>query len=375
MNLPDTRSCPYCGGEIKTAAAICKHCKQPVPAPGAAPRLSGVDAEVQQLLVSRGLLTETQFDSALTRRGQGDRDLLEFLSGQGLITGAQAQNVRASLKTQAVGEANRLGRIALDKMLITQEQFEQALEVVQTAPEAKRLPDILFKLGFVTAAQRDTLAGDQSVPGSAPSIAGAPPRGPAAVVNTAAIKKIDWRLALVFNCVTVGILTWCGFLSATNNFWYRYHGETFCGVVALCSLVLTVVFSCMLLYKCWTVVANDTSPVSPTKAVGFLFIPFFNLYWMFVAFPKLSLLLNDHASALRTEKPTNYGLGMALAVLAVVAMTFGFLSGLVDGDREVENMLAGVGVLADLGSFVVWILFFKDVARVAEVVRVAGGGK
>lgn len=46
---------------------------------------------------------------------------------------------------------------------------------------------------------------------------------------------------------------------------------------------LTVVF-CILIYRMWKYLPKDVSGnISPAKAVGFLFIPFFSFYWIFVA--------------------------------------------------------------------------------------------
>jgi hypothetical protein len=38
------------------------------------------------------------------------------------------------------------------------------------------------------------------------------------------------------------------------------------------------------LYRAWSLVQPAGSTISPAKAVGFLFIPFFNLYWIFIAY-------------------------------------------------------------------------------------------
>ena len=47
--------------------------------------------------------------------------------------------------------------------------------------------------------------------------------------------------------------------------------------------IARAVFFCMLLYKYWNLVQTEPSSMTPGKAVGFLFIPVFGLYWMFVS--------------------------------------------------------------------------------------------
>lgn len=44
----------------------------------------------------------------------------------------------------------------------------------------------------------------------------------------------------------------------------------------------------ILIYKFWQIVQDGFARTSPGKAVGFLFIPFFNFYWLFVAYFGLS---------------------------------------------------------------------------------------
>jgi len=40
----------------------------------------------------------------------------------------------------------------------------------------------------------------------------------------------------------------------------------------------------IILYKAWQVIQDGQPRTTPGKAVGFLFIPFFNFYWMFMAY-------------------------------------------------------------------------------------------
>lgn len=66
-------------------------------------------------------------------------------------------------------------------------------------------------------------------------------------------------------------------------------------VLGLPAIIAGVVFYVMLLYKLWCTVQDGRAESTPGKAIGFLFIPFFNLYWQFVAFWGLSKDLNRYA--------------------------------------------------------------------------------
>lgn len=57
-------------------------------------------------------------------------------------------------------------------------------------------------------------------------------------------------------------------------------------------LVLVVIPKFMLLAKFWRVLQVDGSEISPGRAVGFLFIPFFNFYWLFKVYFNLAKGLN-----------------------------------------------------------------------------------
>ncbi|MGJ8672921.1 GYF domain-containing protein [Rubritalea sp.] len=48
--------------------------------------------------------------------------------------------------------------------------------------------------------------------------------------------------------------------------------------------VIAYIFGLIYLHRAWTLLQPSGTAVSPAKAVGFLFIPFFNLYWIFVAY-------------------------------------------------------------------------------------------
>jgi hypothetical protein len=54
-------------------------------------------------------------------------------------------------------------------------------------------------------------------------------------------------------------------------------------VLCLACFALSGIFFYINLYRAWSCLAAGMPSTSPGKAVGFLFIPLFNLYWMFVA--------------------------------------------------------------------------------------------
>lgn len=52
---------------------------------------------------------------------------------------------------------------------------------------------------------------------------------------------------------------------------------------AFLTMLLGAVFMLMLFYRMWEVIQDGNARTAPGKAVGFLFIPLFNIYWSFQA--------------------------------------------------------------------------------------------
>ena len=60
------------------------------------------------------------------------------------------------------------------------------------------------------------------------------------------------------------------------------------GIVCILFLVI--------LYRSWKVIQDGTPRTTPGKAIGFLFIPFFNIYWLFIATVGLVKDMNKYAN-------------------------------------------------------------------------------
>jgi hypothetical protein len=69
---------------------------------------------------------------------------------------------------------------------------------------------------------------------------------------------------------------------------------SYAGTWALVSCILLLLFGCaailfgatiwyLLLYRAWSAIQDGNASTTPEKAVGFIFIPFYNFYWVFKA--------------------------------------------------------------------------------------------
>ena len=70
------------------------------------------------------------------------------------------------------------------------------------------------------------------------------------------------------------------------------------GAVLLAGTALPVIAGaavwCVLLYRFWNLIQDGYARTAPDTAIGFMFIPFFNFYWIFVAIHGLVVDLNNY---------------------------------------------------------------------------------
>ena len=90
-------------------------------------------------------------------------------------------------------------------------------------------------------------------------------------------------------------------------------------MLVTCSLtaIPAVVFACLSLYQLWKLVPADIARTTPGKAVGFWFIPGFNLYWDFVAWRGLGDAMNKTLQRRGIQYTVNPSLGLTSSILYV----------------------------------------------------------
>ncbi len=88
------------------------------------------------------------------------------------------------------------------------------------------------------------------------------------------------------------------------------------GVAAVAAPLLTLVW----LARAWRAIPQEQGGMSAGKAVGLLFVPLFNLYWMFRVIPGLSTALTQ---TLQSREPSRsfragYGAGLTACILSLI---------------------------------------------------------
>ncbi len=124
-------------------------------------------------------------------------------------------------------------------------------------------------------------------------------------------------------------------------------------IVLFCILFLLAIFGavtfCVLIYKMWAAIQDGHARTTPGKALGFLFIPFFNLYWMFQVFPGFAKDYNAYVDRQDLGVPH---LSTALFTAYCALILCGFIP--------------LVGIAADIAAFVVGIAM---IAKICDAVN------
>jgi hypothetical protein len=117
-----------------------------------------------------------------------------------------------------------------------------------------------------------------------------------------------------------------------------YSAGRIISLIGFISILIANIYSLVLLYRLWkfTIAESKMNELKPSietpgKAIGYLFIPFFDLYWIFIAFGKLPKNLNAIANAKGIKEMMSESIGTVLAVLVILSIipVIGYLTALI----------------------------------------------
>ncbi|MDR0609100.1 MAG: ankyrin repeat domain-containing protein [Planctomycetaceae bacterium] len=120
--------------------------------------------------------------------------------------------------------------------------------------------------------------------------------------------------------------------------------------------VLTYMVRCILIfvliYRCWAILREGNPRSSPGMAVGLMFVPLFNFYWMFVATVGLAKDMNQYRNrfGLTHVKPVSVGLPITICILVIL------------------SIIPFIGYIVLINELL-WILFTFSLARVADAIQ------
>lgn len=93
------------------------------------------------------------------------------------------------------------------------------------------------------------------------------------------------------------------------------------GPVMVPVLLLAIIAHLVFIYRFWSSIQDGSPRMSPAKAVGFLFIPIFNIYWIFQVYGGFATDFNRYVETKGIQTPQ---LSQGLLVFNVILMFLAF---------------------------------------------------
>lgn len=171
--------------------------------------------------------------------------------------------------------------------------------------------------------------------------------------TASASQTINWIPALVLYCVMSAASILLSLVELEDE---EAAGKL--TLLALPLIILGVVFVSILHYQCWKALPERFRATTPGKAVGYLFIPFYNFYWAFLSWPKLAEGLVEWQKSIGKATLTDArSLAMTYAIIFVCGMTVGWIPGL--------------NILINLGDLVLFIIFYRKIVTAINEMKSA----
>jgi hypothetical protein len=154
--------------------------------------------------------------------------------------------------------------------------------------------------------------------------------------------------------IIITILIWCAILAFGLAHIYAYTKESnrVLMVLALFASLISIyvfVVVCIFIHKAWASIQDGHVRTGPCKALGFLFIPLFNFYWIFQAIWGFAVDFNKYASRnnVRAAPRLPEGLFLAYCILTIVAL-IGFVLPFVVPLIGVANIVIGAILIGEV---------------------------
>jgi hypothetical protein len=129
--------------------------------------------------------------------------------------------------------------------------------------------------------------------------------------------------------------------------------------LAIALFIYAIVMELVLLYKAWKVIQDGSARTSPGKAIGFLFIPFFNFYWIFQAFWGFA---KDYNAYVQRHHAASAG-GISIPVLSVnLFLAYCILS-------LVAGLLSSIPFIGFLFVIAYFVLFVMVIIKLCDAIN------
>ena len=135
-----------------------------------------------------------------------------------------------------------------------------------------------------------------------------------------AIKPVEVPIYKKINPKICGISTLGAYTLFILSFFVSNQEQLFAALILASGLVAMIgfVYSLISLGRCWAILQGTTARTTVNKAISFLFIPFFNLYWMFIAYAGLANDANKYADQQKLTRRISYGLAITVCISTLI---------------------------------------------------------
>lgn len=121
---------------------------------------------------------------------------------------------------------------------------------------------------------------------------------------------------------------WGGLLMLFSGIWFSDslgYGVLLMILAGWGLMIFAVIYSLVCLHSCWALIEGTTARTSAARAAAFLFIPIFNLYWLFVAFKGLATDANKYLESKgRGDLKISGGVSLAYCICVLVPVATWF---------------------------------------------------
>ena len=144
--------------------------------------------------------------------------------------------------------------------------------------------------------------------------------------------------------------------------------------LGLALMIYGIVVYCILLYKSWQQIQDGQARTTPGKAVGFQFIPLFNLYWIFIAYWGFAVDYNKYIQYKELEvSPLNQLLFLAYCIVVWWAVALYYICGINNNLAMIPSVgtqiLNVTTIIFMLAEVVIWIIIADKMVNAVNNLR------
>jgi hypothetical protein len=122
-------------------------------------------------------------------------------------------------------------------------------------------------------------------------------------------------------------------------------------VVNFLCMIISIIIASILLYRFWNIIQKgNITRTTPGKAVGFTFIPIFNLYWFYVAYIGLAKDMNAYCDENNINVRFNESLALSWYILTLL------------------SAIPLTGVITGIIAFILYLVMMKKFSELSEII-------